>query len=70
MAGLCAEQLKMGDIVWVAGRLHYSQKEATTHELSAKAAYELEHRPPAEIYATHVHFIKHRELPPHPEQFT
>jgi single stranded DNA-binding protein len=60
---LCAEQLKMGDTVWVEGHLHYTQQEATSHELSAKEAHELEQRPPAEIYATSVQFIKHRDLP-------
>ncbi len=60
---LCAEQLKMGDTVWVEGHLHYSKQEATSHELTAKEAHELQHRPPAEIYASSVQFIKHRDLP-------
>ncbi len=60
---LCAEQLKMGDTVWIEGRLHYSEQEGASHELSAKEAHELEHRPPAEIYASSVQFIKHRDLP-------
>lgn len=63
LAKLCADQLTMGDTVWVEGRIHYSQQERITHELSAKESYELLHRPPGEIYASSVQFIKHRDLP-------